>query len=280
MRPLSADMRAALAGGSTSFCHCWRIERRDGVVLGLTNHDRDVGFDGMRYLAGAAMRFSMLETQQGLAAHGPQVTGGLGGDAIDAADLQAGLYDHAGFIVHLVDWQNPANRVQLLQGQFGPVTLHDGRYQVSLRGTGQNINQPEGRVFQRQCDAVLGARRCGVALGEARYRWQGELRARRGDVLVLPATPHAAGWFVDGTVVLGTPPQTLYIRSDQKRDDARWITLWQAPPRGLAAGATLTMTVGCDKRFATCHAKFNNAVNFQGFPDLPDGRVLLSVRPG
>ena len=26
---------------------------------------------------------------------------------------------------------------------------------------------------------------------------------------------------------------------------------------------------GCDKAFATCKAKFDNASNFQGFPHLP-----------
>ena len=29
------------------------------------------------------------------------------------------------------------------------------------------------------------------------------------------------------------------------------------------------MTAGCDKSFATCKAKFDNAVNFRGFPHLP-----------
>ena len=28
----------------------------------------------------------------------------------------------------------------------------------------------------------------------------------------------------------------------------------------------LTLWPGCDKRIATCHGKFNNALNFQGEP--------------
>ena len=35
----------------------------------------------------------------------------------------------------------------------------------------------------------------------------------------------------------------------------------------------------CDKRFATCGAVFENAANFQGFPDLP-GDDFLTLYPG
>ena len=30
-----------------------------------------------------------------------------------------------------------------------------------------------------------------------------------------------------------------------------------------------TVTAGCDKSFRTCKAKFDNAVNFRGFPHVP-----------
>ena len=37
----------------------------------------------------------------------------------------------------------------------------------------------------------------------------------------------------------------------------------------------------CDKRFATCRAVFENAANFQGFPDIPgDDFLLLRAREG
>ena len=43
-------------------------------------------------------------------------------------------------------------------------------------------------------------------------------------------------------------------------------------PGGLAPpqpGDTFTVTAGCDKRFATCRSKFDNQLNFRGFPHLP-----------
>ena len=32
---------------------CWRVERRDGVAIGLTAHDRDLVIDGLVYRARA-----------------------------------------------------------------------------------------------------------------------------------------------------------------------------------------------------------------------------------
>ena len=55
---------------------------------------------------------------------------------------------------------------------------------------------------------------------------------------------------------------------------SRWRTT-------IAPGDTFTVTAGCDKHFATCQAKFANAVNFRGFPHMPGNDFLTAVaRPG
>ena len=49
----------------------------------------------------------------------------------------------------------------------------------------------------------------------------------------------------------------------------------------IAPGDTFTVTAGCDKQFATCQAKFANAVNFRGFPHMPGNDFVIAVaRPG
>ena len=51
MRAISAGLMAHLASGATTLCHCWRVVRRDGVVLGFTDHDLDLGIAGTVYAA-------------------------------------------------------------------------------------------------------------------------------------------------------------------------------------------------------------------------------------
>ncbi len=39
----------------------------------------------------------------------------------------------------------------------------------------------------------------------------------------------------------------------------------------------MTVTIGCDKSFATCRDRFANALNFRGFPHMPGIDRILSV---
>src|SRR5205085_9990681 len=58
--------------------------------------------------------------------------------------------------------------------------------------------------------------------------------------------------------------------------DGVLIELWQAPPEPISAGDTFTVTAGCDKRFATCRDRFENSVNFRGFPKIPGNDFVIS----
>jgi hypothetical protein len=48
MKSLSPGLAAHLAGGVTTLCRCWRLERKDGAVMGLTDHDRDLAFNSVK----------------------------------------------------------------------------------------------------------------------------------------------------------------------------------------------------------------------------------------
>jgi uncharacterized phage protein (TIGR02218 family) len=54
------------------------------------------------------------------------------------------------------------------------------------------------------------------------------------------------------------------------------IELWQQMPEPIAEGDTFTVTAGCDKRFATCRDRFDNIVNFRGFPHIPGNDFVVS----
>ena len=44
MKSLSPALAAHLATGTTTLAYCWRVTRRDGTVLGFTEHDRDLTY--------------------------------------------------------------------------------------------------------------------------------------------------------------------------------------------------------------------------------------------
>ncbi|WP_310417958.1 DUF2163 domain-containing protein [Mycoplana sp. BE70] len=51
MRRIPSELADHLAGDATTVCQCWRVTRRDGTVLGFTEHDRDLVFAGLTYRA-------------------------------------------------------------------------------------------------------------------------------------------------------------------------------------------------------------------------------------
>jgi uncharacterized phage protein (TIGR02218 family) len=48
----------------------------------------------------------------------------------------------------------------------------------------------------------------------------------------------------------------------------------------MAPGDPFTVTAGCDKLFGTFVAKFENGVNFRGFPHMPGNDFALSYARG
>lgn len=60
------------------------------------------------------------------------------------------------------------------------------------------------------------------------------------------------------------------------RFDGTRFTLQLPMPYDIEIADTYSVIAGCDKTFATCKAKFNNVVNFRGFPHIPGADMLVS----
>jgi uncharacterized phage protein (TIGR02218 family) len=54
------------------------------------------------------------------------------------------------------------------------------------------------------------------------------------------------------------------------------LTLFLPALYSIELDDAFTIRPGCDKTFATCRAKFDNAVNFRGFPHVPGTDQVLS----
>ncbi|TXC72153.1 DUF2163 domain-containing protein [Sphingomonas ginsenosidivorax] len=80
-----------LSAELTTIALCWRIERRDGVAIGLTAHDRDLVVDGLVHRAAPGMTPSAIQRSGGLEVDTMDVAGALTSGAIGEADLLAGL---------------------------------------------------------------------------------------------------------------------------------------------------------------------------------------------
>jgi uncharacterized phage protein (TIGR02218 family) len=280
-------LAAHLAGGHSTVARAWALTRRDGVTLGFTDHDETLSFEGILFRPDEGLSASALVQGSGLAVDNAEVLGVLSDAAIREEDIAAGRYDGAGIRLWWVNWRKPEERVLRFRGTLGEIRRLGGAFQAEVRGLTEALNQPLGRVFHRDCSAVLGDGACRVDLGlpgmaeDRTVEICEENRVFRFADLDLPPDR----WFERGQfrVLSGAAAGLSGIVKHDRRlaDGSREIALWASLPAPVLPGDQVRIEPGCDKRFATCREKFANTANFRGFPHLPSEDWLIAVpRPG
>lgn len=263
-----------LALGATTVCHAWALERADGVVMGFTDHDGDLAFEGIRFLAGTGLTAGALQQVTGLAVDNAEVAGALSDAGIREADIRAGRFDGAEVRLWLVNWADVGQRMLRFRGSLGEVVQQDGAFRAELRGLTEALNRPMGRIIQPGCDAVLGDARCRVDLTGPDWHAEVTVEAlREGRILATSPVNRAEGWFRRGTATFldgAAAGVSLTIKSDRRVDGRLEVELWQEPGVAPAVGDRVRLVAGCDRRDETCRGKFRNFMNFRGFPHVPD----------
>ncbi|TNF20594.1 MAG: DUF2163 domain-containing protein [Rhodobacteraceae bacterium] len=277
---LSGEMQAHLAGGLTTLCRAWAIARADGTVQGFTDHDRALEFDGLVFRADTGMSAMALQQGTGLSVDNTEAVGALSDAAITEADILAGRYDGADVRAWLVNWQDVGQRHLLFRGTIGEMRRIDGAFEAELRGLSEALNRPFGRVYQAPCTAVLGDGGCRFDLATPGYVWEGPVLSVEETSTVTVETDGAfePDWFRRGRMdVLSGAAKGLYgaIKRDARGGKGQQIELWEPLRAQIAVGDLVRLTAGCDKRVETCRFKFNNLLNYQGFPDVPEDDWLL-----
>jgi uncharacterized phage protein (TIGR02218 family) len=253
---------------------CWRIERRDGVTLGLTTHDRDLMIGSLRYRAAPGIRPSAIRQAMGLDGDRMDIEGALTADALSAAELTSGRWNGARLALLVADWENPdTHHIVIAEGRLGEVAVQGHSFSAELRGGQAWLEQAVAPATSAGCRADLGDRRCGVALAGLTVRRT--VTAAAGQIVTVADAPaglaHGRLRWLDGTmrgqwaVIIGQAGDAL--------------TLADAMPIGVSAGLVVELVAGCDKRAETCRTRFGNMANFRGEPHLP-GTDLLTRYPG
>ncbi|MEX0348017.1 MAG: DUF2163 domain-containing protein [Paracoccaceae bacterium] len=282
MAVLTEEFRNHLESGLTTLCRCWAILRKDGTRHGSTDHDCDLEFDGLLFRADTGLTASALQQGTGLSVDNSEAVGALSDASTRAKDIEAGRYDGAEVFAWLVNWAEPEMRLMQFRGALGELRRAGGAFQAELRGLTDRLNRPIGRIYQKPCTAVLGDRRCGFDLNKPGYATELVVAETEEGTTFrwLELEGFSPGWFERGRLdVLDGAAKGLWgaVKIDRIHDGYRQIELWEPLRAVVAPGNRVRLAAGCDKRMETCRLKFNNLLNFQGFPDLPNEDWLMAV---
>lgn len=271
-----------VAMGLTTLCRAWALTRRDSEVFGFTDHDRDLSFDDISFKAGSGLTARALQQATGLSVDNTEALGALSDAAIREDEIEAGRFDGADVRCWLVNWQDVSVRWLQFRGSIGELRRAGGAFEAELRGLSEGLNRSLGRIYQKPCTAVLGDAHCGFDLGAPGYAVQrGVERSEGGRVFFWhDLAGFEPEWFTRGRLtVLGGAAKGLWsaIKQDRIAGQVRRIELWEPLRTPVAPGDLIRLEAGCDKRMETCRLKFNNLLNYQGFPDIPGEDWVMSV---
>lgn len=268
-------MTSIAAGELTSLALCWRIERPDGAGLALTSHDQRIERDGIVYRPEPGMVPAAISRGLGLEPNDGEARGALSSAAIDERDLALGRWNGARIALAAVDWGDPAlDPIALLGGALGAVSQSGTQFSAELIGATARLDEPVCPATSAECRANFGDKQCRV-----------DLTGRTLNAFVIEASEGTLTLdrAVDGQFVLGRLVylggancgiQTVIIGVNGTMIEVRDL-----PRAAIEPGCKVELRHGCDKRFATCSARFANAANFRGEPHLP-GNDLLTRYPG
>lgn len=270
-----------LASGSTTVCRAWTVRRRDGLVLGFTDHDRDLLVDGVSCRADTGMTARALQQTTGLSVDNSEAFGALSAAAITEADLTAGRFDGAEVQAYLVNWAAPQDFLLQFRGSLGEISRADGSFKAELRGLTELLNRPHGMAYTPGCSAVLGDGRCRFDLRQPGYFAEVAVNAT-DDGRIFTFHDFASfdeRWFEGGrfTPISGAASGLVgVVKIDRQTGRERRIELWQSLRAPITAGDMVRIEAGCDKSATTCRVKYSNFPNFRGFPHIPGEDWLAS----
>ena len=277
-KSIPAALQAHYETGTTTLATLWKVTRTDAQVFGFTDHDQEITFDGTTYSPSSAFDASAIESKSELNVDDLEVVGVLDSAGIDAADIEAGLWDGGTIEIRRVNWASLSDGAEILRvGEIGNVQRRNGGYSVEMRGLLAKLQNNILRTVTPSCDAVLGDTRCGVTLSPT-YTGTGTVSSftdRR--VFVVSGITASSVWV--GGLLTWTSGANSGLTMEVKAFDSGTMTITLHLPMAydVAASDAFSIVYGCDKTKATCIASFDNVVNFRGFSFVPGTDRLLKV---
>ncbi len=257
----------------------WRIERQDGEIIALTDHDFDIEFEGEVYAAKSALTSSEVQAAIGLEAENSECLGGVDGDMIRLEDLKAGRFMDAHIRHFLFDFDNHRIEHEIFSGSISKLYFGETHFRAELTSDLDRLDYVFGRKFSKTCGVKFCSKECG--LNSSNYCLRSEITKIQGSRLEIEAQDFA--FPLDNGIIefegVNSNIAKAAIREFSDQGDIWIFELWRAPEFDPKIGDGIKINAGCDKTIEQCQETFANALNFRGFPHLP-GEEILSRKAG
>ncbi|PIR39600.1 MAG: hypothetical protein COV35_03595 [Alphaproteobacteria bacterium CG11_big_fil_rev_8_21_14_0_20_39_49] len=276
MKIISSNLASHLASEVTTLATCWKLSRRDGTIMGFTDHNENIIYNSVTYLASSGFTPSAVANNSELAVDNMDIEGVIDSLAIKEEDIKAGLYDYAQIEVFMINYNDlTQGGINLRTGWLGEMKFSKNRFTIEVRGLMQSLTQGIGELYSPSCRAELGDLRCGVNLNG--YTVTGSVTSVTNNRIFSDSTRNEDDAYFDFGKITFTSGLNNGLSMEVKRFRDKIITLVLPLPYVLAVSDAYSLIAGCDKNLNTCISKFSNAVNFRGEPYVPGIDKMLET---
>jgi uncharacterized phage protein (TIGR02218 family) len=290
-RSIPTGLKAHYALGTTRIKEFWRATLKDGTVIASTTHTDDVVITGMTvngyvlnatYVSSAGYNPSDIESGSDLSVDNMEVDGYLSSPLITQDDIHSGRWDYATIVLFEAVPDIISLGVNILRsGTLGQVKAGRTMFTAELRGLTQKYARRIVMLTTQECNADLGDARCKIDLDD--WTVYGSVDSVTDNRTIFDATRVEAADFFTGGLLTWLSGANVGQSMEVKQSWPGILELHEGMPFPVTAlnsdpGKSPTPAIpdtykvyaGCQKRFyQDCIGKFNNGLNFRGFPHLP-----------
>ena len=275
MKTIPSALRTHYAQGSTTISRQWRLERPDGQVVTVTTCARDLLIGGEVYRAKDGVTPMAVQQSANGAVQNTEINGALSDDFATEAEIVGGLWDNTFVTVFEVNYRDLTMGTAILfAGWIGTQSVGRSTFKAELRSLAQAMQQMTGRTYGPLCPAQLGDDECQVNVEAMRFTSTATAVASRRTFTDTAAT-QASDWFGAGLLRIETGDYAG-MQMEVYSFVAGVYVLALPLPFDPAVGMSYSVIPGCRKRHergwrnpagtSDCGDKFNNVINFRGFP--------------
>jgi uncharacterized phage protein (TIGR02218 family) len=271
MRTISSNLKADIEAGTIA--RLLKLSCTNGTVYAFTDHDQELVVDAVTYLPTpglTAVEFTSTADVQ----VSTQQTGAAMVD-VPEADLLGGVFDDCQVEAAWCSWKNPSyGKVITFFGRVGEITWNETGFQAEIMSFMKQLELNIGHVYTASCrhqlfSAPTAGKIGACTLSSTSYTFTGSV-----DVVNIPkwkfdflGTSQADGYFDNGLLTF-TSGINSGLSVTVKKQVGNNFELVLPTAFTIVSGVTFSVQAGCDKTMATCKAKFDNVVNFGGFPHI------------
>lgn len=277
---MSVGLAAKYAGSGKRLAKMLRLERLDGTVVCMTDHDEELTYDVIdegdeAYTPGVA-QFSDITQTAGVDPDNCEVTGPLWAE-ITKAGILGERFQGARAWIFEVDWSDLSlGHSALLGGEVAEAKVRGSEYLLDIRDFRERLAQSNGRAMLNTCDAehtLPVDPRCGRTPETDTATVSAVVDGMQFTVTVA-AGPWADDYFNKGEV-LGLDGDNVGVKVKiESWTAAGVVKLRGFLPATPEIGDTFTLIRGCGKTRPDCMLRAN-MINFRGEPDSPGSDQLF-----